>query len=229
MPTPQTSARPIRVMVIDDHKIIREGLREFIQSRPGMIVVGEAGNRAEARATAAREQPDVIVLDLDLGKDSGLDLLPELLKVARMASIIVLTGVRNTEERDKAMELGAKGVVLKENGALELLNAIEKVYHSGDYWFEPGAAQRLFEKRRIREEKIDPEAGKIAELTPTERELIICIGKGLDNRQIAAQMHMAESTVRNSLTRIYGKLDIKGGRLALLVYAYQYGLVRPSA
>lgn len=215
-------------MIIDDHKIIREGLREFIQSRTGMIVVGEAGNRAEALAVAAREQPDVIVLDLDLGNDSGLDLLPELLKLTRMSSIIVLTGMRNIEARDKAMELGARGVVLKENGAVELLAAIEKVYHTNDYWFEPGAAQRLFEKMRANENKIDPEAGKIAELTPTERELIACIGKGLDNKQIAAQMRIAESTVRNNLTRIYGKLDIKGGRLALLVYAYQYGLVKPS-
>src|SRR5205085_4553414 len=96
-------------------------------------------------------------------------------------------------------------------------------------WFEPGAARRLLDARRSRlAEKADPEATKIATLTQAERALIACIGDGLDNKQIAARMHIAESTVRNSLTRIYDKLEIEGGRLGLLVYAYRYGLVKPQ-
>jgi DNA-binding NarL/FixJ family response regulator len=216
-------------MIVDDHKIIREGLCDLIASQAGMVVVGSAGNRGEALQLASRAQPDVIVLDLDLGEDSGLELLPELLRVAKRASIIVLTGVRDAEQRDKAMGLGAKGVVLKEHGATDLLNAIEKVYRTGDYWFEPGAAKRILDKARANERAADPEEARIAELTATERELITYIGKGLDNRQIATQMHIAESTVRNNLTRIYSKLGIDGGRLALLVYAYQHGLVKPAS
>ncbi|HEX8118909.1 MAG TPA: response regulator transcription factor [Pyrinomonadaceae bacterium] len=226
----ETQTPPIRVVLIDDHQIIRDGLREFIESRPGMLVVGDAGDRAGAIETVARELPDVVVLDLDLGGVSGLDLLPEIMQAAPAASVIILTGMRDTAKRDRAMELGAKGVVLKENGVAELLNAIEKVHRTGDYWFEPGAATRLMENRRAGAERAaDPEAAKIASLTPTERALITYLGKGLDNRQIAGEMHMAESTVRNNLTRIYDKLEIKGGRLALLVYAYQHGLVKPSA
>jgi DNA-binding NarL/FixJ family response regulator len=160
---------------------------------------------------------------------SGLDLLPELLHAAPRASVIILTGMRDSEKRDQAMELGAKGVVLKEHGVAELLNAIEKVHRTGDYWLEPGAARRLLDRKRPAVEPFDPEAARIAELTPTESALIAYIGKGLDNKQIAEQMNMAESTVRNNLTRIYDKLDIKGGRLALLVYAYKHGLVKPSA
>lgn len=219
---------PIRVVLIDDHQIIRDGLREFIESRPGMRVVGDAGDRRRAIETVARELPDVVVLDLDLGGVSGLELLPEILHAAPATSVIILTGLRDTEKRDRAMELGAKGVVLKENGVAELLNAIEKVHRTGDYWLEPGAAKRLLEGRRGGAPRIDPEAAKIASLTPTESALITHLGKGLDNRQIAEQMHVAESTVRNNLTRIYDKLEIKGGRLALLVYAYQHGLVKPS-
>jgi two-component system, NarL family, nitrate/nitrite response regulator NarL len=224
-----TDDSPIRVLLVDDHAIIREGLRDLIRGRPGMRVVGDADNRADAVALAAREQPDVIVLDLDLGADSGLDVLPELLRVAAQSSVIILTGMRETEKRDRAMELGAKGVVLKERGAVELLAAIEKVHTTGDYWFEPGAAKRLLDKQRSRaDEGADPEAAKIASLTQTERELITCIGEGLDNRQIASRMHVAESTVRNNLTRVYDKLEIKGGRLGLLVYAYRHGLVKPT-
>jgi two-component system, NarL family, nitrate/nitrite response regulator NarL len=226
----ETETPPIRIVLVDDHQIIRDGLREFIESRPGMLVVGDAGDRDAAVRTVARERPDVVVLDLDLGGVSGLDLLPEILSAAPDASVIILTGLRDAAKRDRAMELGAKGVVLKENGVGELLNAIEKVHRTGDYWLEPGAAKRLMESRRAGAERdADPEAAKIAGLTPTERALITFLGKGLDNRQIAGQMHMAESTVRNNLTRIYDKLEIKGGRLALLVYAYQHGLVKPAS
>jgi len=227
MTEPQTP--PIRVMIVDDHQIIRDGLREFIESRPGMTVVGDAGTRAAALDVAAGARPDVVVLDLDLGEVSGLDLLPELIEASGGASVIILTGLRDPDKRDRAMELGAKGVVLKDRGVMELLNAIEKVHRTGDYWFEPGAAKRLLDKKKAGAEPPDPEAAKIAELTPSERGLIAYIGKGLDNRQIAKQMHVSESTVRNSLTRIYDKLDIKGGRLALLVYAYEHGLVKPSS
>ena len=222
----ETPTPPIRIVLIDDHQIIRDGLREFIESRPGMKVVGDAGDGRGAVETVARELPDVVVLDLDLGEDSGLRMIPELLEAAGPStSIIVLTGVREVEKRDEAMALGARGVVLKERGATELLSAIEKVHRTGECWFEPGAARRLLERQRTRAE--DPEAAKIASLTPTEREMIVCIGDGLDNRQIAARMHIAESTVRNSLTRIYDKLEIQGGRLGLLVYAYRHGLVKP--
>ncbi|HEX8650918.1 MAG TPA: response regulator transcription factor [Pyrinomonadaceae bacterium] len=225
MPTTQTD--PIRVLLIDDHKIIREGLRDLIQSRPDMAVIGETGSCADALKVASREQPDIIILDLDLGHESGLTLLPQLLEVAAGAGVIILTGVLDVKKRDRAMELGAKGMVLKEQGASELLNAIEKVRYTGDYWFEPGAANRLMSRKRANAvEENDSEKIKIASLTPTEREIITHIGEGLDNKQIAESMNIALSTARNNLSRIYNKLEIKGGRLELLVYAYRHGLIK---
>lgn len=220
----------IRILIIDDHKIVRDGLRDLVESRPAMTVVGDAGNSADALTLATSEKPDVIVLDLDLGTESGLDLLPKLLEVAAHAGIIVLTGIRQTEVRDRAMELGAKGMLLKDQGASNLLDAIEKVHRTGEYWLEPGALQRIFEKRRVPESEKDedPEAVKIATLTRTERILISYIGEGLSNKEIARKMFIAESTVRNNLTRIYDKLEVSGGRLGLLVYALRHGLVKNS-
>ena len=225
------TGNPIRVLIVDDHKIIRDGLRDLISGRRGMMVVGDAGDRDEAVRLASAEQPHIIVLDLDLGSESGLDLIPALRQVAGAAGVIILTGMRDTERRDQAMELGANGVVLKEEGATELLNAIEKVARTGEYWLEPGAARRLLVKRQERAAaKHDPEAVKIARLTVREREIIALVGEGLENKEIAERLRpvVAESTVRNNLSIIYDKLDIKGGRLGLLVYAYKHKLIPPS-
>jgi DNA-binding NarL/FixJ family response regulator len=225
------TGKPIRVLIVDDHKIIRDGLRDLISSRRGMTVVGDAGNRAEALRLAASVQPHIIVLDIDLGQESGLDLIAELREAAGEVGIIILTGLRDTEKRDRAMELGAKGVVLKEEGATELLGAIEKVARTGEYWLETGAARRLLSKRQERAtEKSDPEAAKIARLTEREREIIALVGEGLENREIAERLRpvVAEATVRNNLSTIYDKLDIKGGRLGLLVYAYKHKLILSS-
>lgn len=226
-----TKEQPIRILLVDDHQIIRDGLADLIHTRADMQVIGSAGDGATAISLARREQPDVIVLDLDLGGESGLSLLPKFLEAVPSSSIIILTGVREAEKRDEAMKLGAKGMVLKEKGATELLSAIEKVHRTGEYWFEPGAARRLFDRSQAAsnpQTQTDPEAQKIGSLTKTERELITCIGDGMDNREIASRMHIAESTVRNSLTKIYDKLEIKGGRLGLLVYAYRHGIVKPT-
>ena len=222
---------PIRVLIVDDHKIIRDGLRDLISSREGMIVVADAGNRADALRAVTREHPDIIVLDLDLGDDSGLDLIPELHRADEEVGIIVLTGMRETEKRDRAIELGARGMVLKDEGATELLNAIDKVHRTGEYWLEPGATKRLLDKQQARSSKLpDPEVAKIAKLTEREREIIALVGEGLENKEIAERLRpvVAESTVRNNLSIIYDKLGIKGGRLGLLIYAYKHSLVSSS-
>lgn len=226
-----TNQKPIRIVIIDDHKIIREGLRDLIESRGKMIVVGEAAGCADGLEVALQTKPDVVLLDLDLATESGLTLIPQLLAADKNANILILTGVRDVAKRDQAMELGAKGIVLKEEGASELLNAIEKISSTGEYWLEPGAYKRLLEKRLPQSEPpLDPEAIRIATLTEREREIIALVGEGLENKQIADRLRpvVAEATVRNNLSAIYDKLGIQGGRLGLLVYAYKHGLVTSS-
>src|SRR5262249_8350234 len=113
----------IRLVLIDDHEVVRTGLRMLIESQPGWQVVGEAATASEAQATVAREQPDVVVLDLDLGGRSGLEFLAEVLATAPTARVLILTGVRDPDLHRRAVHLGALGLVMKEHAAAVLLEA----------------------------------------------------------------------------------------------------------
>ena len=221
-------SQPIRVVIVDDHAVVRTGLRMLIESRPGIIVVGEAGNGAEALAVVARTQPDIIVLDLDLGGESGLDCFPELRTAASTARVLVLTGVRDPELHRRAVRLGSMGLVLKEKAADVLLQAIEKV-HAGEVWLEPAMiASVLGEMTGTRASQLlDPEAAKIASLTEREREVVTLISQGLRNKQIAERLGISETTVRHHLTSIFAKLEVTD-RLELVIYTYRHGLAGPS-
>src|SRR5258705_12407748 len=115
--------KQIRVLLVDDHAVIRMGLRLLIESRPGLMVVGEAAGGAGALEIAARERPDIILLDLDLGAERGLDLLPTLVTTPISARVLILTGVRNVEEHRQAIHHQAMGLVLKEQAPEVRLNA----------------------------------------------------------------------------------------------------------
>ena len=221
------NSQPIRVLLIDDHAVVRTGLRMLIESRSGMRVVGEAANRSDALAATAREQPDIILLDLDLGGSSSLDFLPELLSAAATARVLTLTGVRDPELHRRAVRLGVMGVVVKEKAAEVLLRAIEKV-HAGEVWLERAMITRVLREMTRRDEptQTDPEAAKIATLTAREREVIALIGEGLKNQQIARRLFISETTVRHHLTAIFAKLGV-ADRLELVIYAYRHGLAKP--
>ncbi|MCZ7572249.1 MAG: response regulator transcription factor [Ardenticatenaceae bacterium] len=214
----------IRVLIVDDHAVVRAGLRMLIENQTGLTVVGEAGTGAEAVAAAARQQPNIILLDLALGAESGLDVLPELLVEAPEARVIVLTGLRETEVQHRAVRLGATGLVLKEQAAEDLLKAIRKV-HAGEVWLDRAmTASVLTEMARARSIRhTDPEAAKIATLTEREREVIALLGEGLKNRQIARRLSISETTVRHHLTSIFSKLEVSD-RLELLIYAFRHEL-----
>lgn len=221
MPTPDLKS--IRILLIDDHAIVRAGLRMLLKSQRNFIVVGEAGSRDEALELSAREQPDIILLDLDLGGASGLDFLPQLFAAAEQARVIVLTGVQDTAAYQQAIHLGAMGVALKEEAPETLIKAIEKV-HAGEVWLTRSMAQML--STPPVPQKADPEIARIAKLTKRELEIIALVCEGLRNRQIADRLRIAEGTVRNHLTVIFGKLGVSD-RFELIVYAYRRGLAKP--
>ncbi len=222
---PQTDV--IRILLVDDHTIVRSGLRMLIRSEPGLEVVGEADGRASALDSAARLQPDIILLDLDLGGRSSLDFLPDLLASVPQGRVILLTGTRNPDEHVRAVRLGAMGVVLKEQAADVLVQAIQKV-HAGEAWLDPTLTARLLTGMAPGRgaKQADPEAIKIAALTDREREVIALICEGLQNKNIGLRLFISETTVRHHLTSIFSKLGVEN-RLELVIYAYRHGLAQP--
>lgn len=134
----------IRILVIDDQPVVRAGIRVIVQSNASMSVVGEAANRAEGLALASSEQPDVILLDLNLGEDSGLDLLPELRAAAPGSKVLILTGLHAVELHKHAVRGGATGVVLKENDPEVLIAAIYSA-HAGEIYIDRSLMASLLE------------------------------------------------------------------------------------
>jgi DNA-binding NarL/FixJ family response regulator len=219
-------SRPtIGILLVDDHAVVRAALRLLIEKQPGMVVVGEASNKAEALAIASREQPELILLDLCLGEENGIDFIPELLAIAEETKIIILTGVRDPEEHKRAIRLGAMGVVNKEASANLLIKAIDRVY-AGELWLDRHSTANLVSglRRDLQTPKPATEQDTTAQLTSREREVICLVGEGLKNKQIADRLCISEATVRHHLTSILRKLEVSD-RLELLIFAYQNNLV----
>jgi two-component system, NarL family, nitrate/nitrite response regulator NarL len=219
----------IHVMMVDDHRVVRSGLRMLIESHPRMKVVGEAGKGSDALVVAAREHPDVILLDLVLGEETGTDLIPGLLAASEGTRILILTALHDEDEHRRAVRLGAMGVLNKEASSELMIKALEKVYE-GEFWLDRFmTASLLAEMRRPSQPKKQqiPE-DKTARLTAREREVISLVGKGLKNKQIAERLSISESTVRHHLTSVFNKLEV-GDRLELLVFAYENGMVAVPA
>jgi DNA-binding NarL/FixJ family response regulator len=206
---------------------MRAGLRMLIENHDGMIVVGEAGTRAEGLAIATREQPDIVLLDLDMGAESGLDFMPHLLAAAPNARVVILTGLRDTEAHRRAVHLGAIGLVFKEKAAEVLIKAIEKV-HGGEVWLDRALTASVLSEMSHADgrERADPDIHKISFLTEREREVVGLVCEGLKNKQIGDRLFISEATVRNHLTSILSKLGLSD-RFELALYAYRHHLAKP--
>ena len=222
-----SDAKPINVFLVDDHKTILWGLEQLVQSAaPQMAVAGKATSCAEMFAGLAGAEADVILLDLDLGGESGLDCL-EKLGQQSAARVLVLTGSSDPEIHQRAIVLGARGVVHKQQSADVILRAIEKV-SGGEIWLDGANLGRVM-TALARGKGADPEAAKIAELTPKERQIVTTVVtvKGARNKVIADKLHMSEHTLRNHLTNIYSKLEVEG-RMELYLYATSQRQLMPA-
>lgn len=212
-------------MIVDDHSVIRSGLRMLIEQDQTMTVVAMAGTPAEALLLATREKPDIIVLDLMLGEEDGLEFLPQLCKTSPNSRVLILTGVQSSDSHRMAIRRGAMGIVLKQQAADLLLKAIRKV-HAGEVWIDRSMMSSvLSDVRNERHEEADPEAEKIASLTPREREVIALVSEGLKNKLIGERLFISETTVTHHLSSIFSKLDVSD-RLELIIYAFRHGLAK---
>jgi DNA-binding NarL/FixJ family response regulator len=216
----------IRVVLVDSHALVRAGLRMLIESQPGIEVVGEAGNCPDAVTVVAREMPDIILLEPNTEEKDGVEIISGLLRADRSARILLVTGIRDARVHQRALELGALGILLKDQPAERLLKAIRKV-QEGEAWVERSMMARMLtgmSGMRTNENE-DPISANIATLSPREREIIAFIGSGLKNRQIADRLCISEITVRHHLSSIFSKLGVSD-RLELVIFAFRYGIAK---
>lgn len=217
-------ATRIRIVLVDDDAIVRAGLRVLIESGQGFAVVGEAEDRDSALAVVAREQPDIILLELALGGRSALEFFTELATKGKGARVLVLTSVTDPEMHRRAVLLGCAGVVLKKQASGVLLRAIERV-RQGEVWLDQATMSGLL---LAANNAGDEDSARIATLTKREREIILLLGEGLRNKQIADRLLVSETTVRHHLTSIFSKLGVSS-RLDLVVYSYRHGITKLPA
>jgi two-component system, NarL family, nitrate/nitrite response regulator NarL len=218
----------ITILLVDDHVIVRQGLRMLLENHADLVVVGETGRCGEALEIAAREHPAIVLLDLDLGADTGLRIIPELTAAGTGARVLVLTGLRDAEVQRKAVWLGASGVVRKDQATESLVKAVRCV-HAGEVWLDRELTASVFQEMRqkLAGQPLDDEAGRVASLTRREREIVGLVAQGYGTHRMAEMLFISEKTVRNHLASIYDKLHVSE-RLELALYATKHGLAPVS-
>lgn len=217
----------IKVMIADDHPIVREGLRKLLNLEDDINVVGDAADGRELVEKAQTLQPDVILLDLRMPNLDGLGALQTLQHTGSKARVIILTASEDKNEFVQAMKLGCSGIVLKQTAADLIVKSIRKV-HSGEIWLDShttAAVMRQFAAPGDLGGGPSP-SGKIRERSPLstrEREIVALVAQGYKNKEMAEKMFISEQTVKNHLHNIFDKLGVSD-RLELALYAIHKGL-----
>lgn len=203
----------IRVLIADDHTVLRQGLAAMINRRPDMKVVAEAGDGGEAVEQFFRHRPDVALIDLRMPRMDGLDVILAISQRAPEARVVVLTSFDDDEDIYRALRAGAKGYLLKEASCEELMACIRAV-HAGKSHIAPAVASRLAER-----------VGG-PELSPRELEVLHLMSDGKSNKEIGSLLYIEEGTVKVHVTHILDKLGVSS-RTAASVAALERGLIRP--
>jgi DNA-binding NarL/FixJ family response regulator len=200
----QPSDRRIGVFLVDDHEIVRRGVRDLLESQPDIVVVGEAGTAEAALADIPALRPDVAVLDVRLPDGDGVSVCREIRSQVPEVGCLMLTSFGDDEALFDAIMAGAAGYVLKQIRGTDLIGAIRAVA-SGQSLIDPKAASRVMDRMRDQARGADP----LAALTTPEMKILELIGKGMTNRQIGEQLFLAEKTVKNYVSSLFVKLGME--------------------
>ncbi len=194
----------IRVFLLDDHEMVRRGVRDMLESTPDIVVVGEAGTAAEAMSAVREAKPDIAVLDIRLPDGDGIAICREIRAEMPNVSCLMLTSYPDDDALYESIVAGASGYILKEVAGADLVSAIRTVA-AGHSIIDPVTTARVMERLRTDPRSRDP----LYALTDQERRILRLIGEGLTNRQIAERLFLAEKTVKNYVSTMLGKLGMR--------------------
>ncbi|GII28616.1 response regulator [Planotetraspora mira] len=204
----------LRLMIVDDHPVVREGLRGMLEADPGITVVGEAASGDEAVVRAAESRPDVILMDLRMPNGDGVSATARILAARPESRVIVLTTYETDQDIVRAVEAGAAGYLLKDTSRADLLTAIFSAAR-GETVLSPSVATRLVTRMR---------APASESLSPREAEVLSLVAEGLTNAEIGKTLFISEATVKTHLLRVFGKLGVSD-RTAAVTVALDRGFI----
>ncbi len=210
----------IKVLLADDHTLIRDGIRKILSLEPGFRVVGEAANGQEAVRLARELSPDIILMDINMPGMNGIEASQQIKKEFPRIEIIALTIHRDEEYIYELLKVGVSGYVLKDISADELIMTIRRVF-SGESVFNPGITRKLLGEFR----RLSGGDGDLPKLSHRELEVLEHVVRGENNKEIAGKLFISEKTVKNHLTNIFRKIDVKDRTQAVL-YAVRNRLVK---
>ena len=214
--------KPIRILIADDHPILRDGLRKLLEAEQDFVVAGEASNGHEALQFTQQLEPDMLLLDLVMPGVPCLEVLRSLTASSLATRILLLTASIEPDDFVKALQLGARGVVMKDVASQLLMKAIRKVME-GQYWIGSEGVSGLVDT--FRAQMFESKERRFG-LTPRELAIVTTVTTGLTNKEIAQRFSLSEETVKHHLTKIYTKLGVSN-RLELALFAISHHLVEP--
>ncbi|MDO8187783.1 response regulator transcription factor [Conexibacter sp. JD483] len=215
----------IRIALIDDHELLRTGIRAILEAQPDIEVVGEASDGAAGVELVLRTHPDVVLMDIRMPKLDGIEATRRLVAAGSRARLIVVTTFDHDEYVVEALRAGAAAFLLKDAPPERLAAAVRTVA-AGDRLLAPAITERLVARHLAVSDHEHELRARFDELTARELELVRLLARGLSNRDIAGELHLSEATVKTHVTRILRKLELVS-RVQAVVLAYECGLVRP--
>ncbi|GAA1622291.1 response regulator transcription factor [Leucobacter chromiireducens subsp. solipictus] len=218
------------MLIVDDQAMVRAGFAAILDAQPDLTVVGQAADGAEGVALAQRLRPDVVLMDVRMPELNGLEATRQLMspppRVDHVPRVVILTTFDLDEYVHDALAAGASGFLLKDATPDELITAV-RVVAAGDALLAPSVTKRLLQRFAEQRPANDQHALRLADLTEREREILVLIGRGLANSEIAGELFIAEQTVKSHITRIFTKLHLRD-RVQAVILAYDAGLVSPD-